>query len=146
MSLLDPHSKMSKSNPNPKSRILVTDEPEDIGKKIMAAVTDSFSGVSYDPIDRPGVSNLLLLLSHFDVAGRTPLELAGTLDGIGLRDFKIKVADSVITNLSRIRTKFHEVLAEDDGKYLDSIADRGARRARANAEETMTLVRNSVGF
>ena len=146
MSLQDPLSKMSKSNPNPKSRILITDEAEDIGRKIMAAVTDSTNSVSYDPVTRPGVSNLLLLLSHFDKAGRTPSELASTFTGIGLKDFKATVADAIIKNLSSIRTRFQEVLSEGGGKYLDQIADKGAEKARRNAEETMTLVRGSVGF
>merc|ERR1711939_99457 len=64
MSLTDPVKKMSKSDPNPKSRILLTDSNEVIRSKIKSAMTDSFDGISYEPERRPGVSNLLDIYYH----------------------------------------------------------------------------------
>ncbi|KAI9661668.1 MAG: Tryptophan--tRNA ligase, mitochondrial [Bathelium mastoideum] len=64
MSLTEPHLKMSKSHANPKSRILITDGCEEIEKKIKGALTDSVSGISYDLVERPGVSNLLDIMFH----------------------------------------------------------------------------------
>ncbi len=45
MSLNDPHKKMSKSNPNPKSYISMLDDEATIRKKIKSAVTDTESSI-----------------------------------------------------------------------------------------------------
>ena len=58
-SLVDPNSKMSKSDPNPNGYILLMDKPEDIMRKFKRAVTDSDSRIIFDPQNKPGVSNLL---------------------------------------------------------------------------------------
>ncbi|KAG8737961.1 Tryptophan--tRNA ligase, mitochondrial, partial [Ceratobasidium sp. 428] len=62
LSLRDPTQKMSKSSPNPASRILLTDPAETIEKKVRSAVTDSERGVTFDLTARPGVANLLTIL------------------------------------------------------------------------------------
>jgi tryptophanyl-tRNA synthetase len=146
MSLQDPASKMSKSSANPKSRILITDEPGDINRKVKAALTDMVDGISFDPIARPGVSNLLQLWAHFDRKQRSPQELATSHANLSFRDFKSKVADAIIEGVDGIRKRYYEVLNQDNGQYLDMVASKGAEKARANAEETMVLVREAVGF
>ncbi|KAF8319437.1 Nucleotidylyl transferase [Clavulina sp. PMI_390] len=62
LSLRDPIQKMSKSAKDPKSRILLSDSRDEIARKIRKAVTDSETTISYDPIHRPGISNLLRIL------------------------------------------------------------------------------------
>lgn len=62
-SLRDPAKKMSKSDQEIKSRIMLTDRPEQIIEKIKKAITDFTSAVTYDPINRPGVSNLIFIHS-----------------------------------------------------------------------------------
>lgn len=96
MSLQSPSSKMSKSDPNPASRILLTDSPSQIRKKILSALTDSTNAVTYDPISRPGVSNLLSLLSLFE--NKKPEELAAKMasQGAKLKDLKERVAEGVV--------------------------------------------------
>ncbi|KAI0480780.1 putative tryptophanyl-tRNA synthetase [Xylariaceae sp. FL0804] len=64
MSLQRPESKMSKSTPNESERILITATPEEIHRRIRHAVTDSDNRVTYDPVGRPGVANLLELLAQ----------------------------------------------------------------------------------
>ena len=55
---------MSKSDPVATSCVYVTDSPEDIQFKIRKATTDSIQGsIYYDPIERPGVSNLINIVS-----------------------------------------------------------------------------------
>ena len=61
MSLQDPTKKMSKSDDNPNSYILIMDPPEVIRKKISRAVTDSIGVVNYTD-EQPGVKNLLDIL------------------------------------------------------------------------------------
>ena len=62
LSLREPSQKMSKSSVNPKSRILLSDGKDEIEMKIRKAVTDSDTHISYDPMRRPGISNLLTIL------------------------------------------------------------------------------------
>ena len=65
MSLKDPTSKMSKSDPSEASRVLMLDDPDTIIKKIGRAVTDSGTDIRYDWEGKPGISNLLEMLSLF---------------------------------------------------------------------------------
>lgn len=62
-SLRNPLNKMSKSDPDPRSRINLCDSPEEILLKCKKAVTDCTSAVEYDPEKRPGISNLLVIHS-----------------------------------------------------------------------------------
>ena len=146
MSLIDPAQKMSKSAVNPKSRILITDTPEQISKKIMGAKTDDINSPSFDPIERPGVANLLSLLSHFDAEGRSAADLGVVHSNLDMRGFKSVVADAVSNAISHIGVKYHKILQQDEGKYIDHVERQGGLKARANAEETMALVKEAIGF
>ncbi|KAL2753825.1 hypothetical protein ACRALDRAFT_1064965 [Sodiomyces alcalophilus JCM 7366] len=146
MSLQQPAKKMSKSDVDPKSCILITDTPEEIRRKVMAALTDSMNFVSFDPDARPGVSNLLGILSIFDSSGRDPAQLAKVLENRSLMDLKQLVTDAAISGLQGIRQRYIGFLSADEGKYIDWVEAEGARRARENAEETMVLVRQATGL
>ena len=143
---MDPAQKMSKSAVNPKSRILITDTPEQITKKIMGAKTDNINAPSWDPVERPGVSNLLSLLSHFDPEGRTAAELGSAHSNLDIRGFKTVVADTVANAIGHIGVRYQEILKEDDGKYIDHVEREGGVMAKANANETMALVKEALGF
>ncbi len=146
MSLTNPLKKMSKSDPSPSSRILITDPPELIYKKLTTAVTDSMNSVSWDPVNRPGVSNLLTLLSAFDGEGRTPEVLGGVYGtGMGLGGFKKLVGEVVGEGLRGVREGYEMVSREGEG-YLLEVERRGARVAGENAESTMVEVREAVGL
>ncbi|KAI9810949.1 MAG: mitochondrial 37S ribosomal protein rsm10 [Pycnora praestabilis] len=137
---------MSKSHEDPRSRILLTEEPEEIVRKIRLALTDSIVGISYDPLRRPGVSNLLEIMAHFGNGSRTCQELAHECNTLTMRQFKEKVADCIVSNLSGIRSEYYKILRADGGRFLDDVAEKGAKKARINAEVTMALVREAVGF
>jgi len=146
MSLQEPHLKMSKSHSDPRSRILITDTPEAIYTKVMAALTDSTNSVSYDPKSRMGVSNLLQLLSHFNTKGRSPQDLESEYATLGLGQFKKMVSETIMKRLAPIKTKYEQVLAEDGGKYIDHVARQGAVKAGESANATIALVREAVGL
>lgn len=137
---------MSKSHSDPRSRILITDDPPAIHKKIMAALTDSTNSVSYDPQYRPGVSNLLEVLSHFDAEGRSPESLGTAHADLGLGAFKKLVGETISEKLEPIRMRYEKLIGEDKGGYLDQVEKEGARKARESADETMALVREAVGL
>lgn len=161
MSLTDPTKKMSKSDANAASRVLITDPEADIRKKIMRAVTDSQSGfVSYDPAARPGVSNLLEMLAILEGGGgggvrvrrggesRTPEEVARGFEGAQhpLKALKERTADVVVAELRDVRERYLELMGDNDGKALDDLEAIGAEKARASADATMKLVKEAVGF
>ncbi|KAL7423013.1 Tryptophan--tRNA ligase, mitochondrial [Cryptotrichosporon argae] len=142
LSLRDPSSKMSKSAPNPASRISITDAPSMIRQKLRGAVTDSLPGVSYDPVTRPGVANLLSIWSALD--GREPGALAAEAEGWGMGRLKDAVADVVVAALEGVRSEY-ERISKDDA-YLSAVAAQGRARAREKAAETMDEVRRVVGL
>lgn len=139
---------MSKSDTDPRSRILLTDPAEDIRKKIMAAKTDSTNAVSYDRAGRPGVSNLLELWASFDPERRRPEVLAEEMSEgkANLKDLKTKVADVLVGEIPAIGERYREFLEKDGGRYLDAVEERGAEVARRSAEGTMEVVRRAVGL
>jgi tryptophanyl-tRNA synthetase len=113
--------------------------------KIKFALTDSDPVISYDPIHRPGVSNLIEILSQFDSDGQSCEELALEHRSSSIRSLKEYVANTVSGHLRSIREKYFSLI-EDKSDYLDSVADLGARDARSNANLTMRLVRVAVGL
>ncbi len=144
MSLTDPSKKMSKSDPSDKSRILVTDAPDVIARKIRVAVTDSNDSVSYDPDARPGVSNLISILAGFDPLGRHPAQLAEKMEGYKVQDLKQAVTDVLCSELAGIREGYHKFLPQ--AAELEAFARAGADKARASAGKTMEAVYQAVGF
>ena len=151
MSLKEPHLKMSKSHADPRSRILLTDTPEEIHQKVKVALTDSEPLITYDPTRRPGVSNLIEILGYAEGNGRAFEEIAVEHENTSLRVFKEHVAGMVVTHLQPIRERYLELVGNNDGnskgnKYLDDVATAGAEKARTNAETTMTKVREAVGL
>lgn len=140
MSLQDPTSKMSKSDPNPSSRILLTDTPDAIAQKVKTAVTDSDRYVRYDWEEKPGISNLLELASI--LGGRSIDELAAEYYESGYGAFKAAASEAIIAGLEPIRTRFAEL---DDAEVAEMMRRNGAV-ARERAESEMVSVRAKVGL
>lgn len=147
MSLQQPTQKMSKSHTDPRSRILITDSPDEIRKKITSALTDMTNAVSYDPVNRPGVSNLLQLLSLLEDDGRRgPAELAGELAGANLKMLKDRVGDAAVRSMEGVRERYYDFMQKDGGKFLDEVQEVGAAKARESAAKTMEIVRSAMGI
>jgi tryptophanyl-tRNA synthetase len=140
MSLQDPTSKMSKSDPDPNSRILLVDEPDLIRKKIKTAVTDSDRYVRYDWDEKPGISNLLELFSVF--SGRRIDDVVSEYHESGYGGFKAAVAEAVVEGLAPIRSRF-EALADAD---VTEIMERGREVAAQRAEREMQSIKARVGL
>jgi tryptophanyl-tRNA synthetase len=146
MSLTDPTKKMSKSDPKPKSRILITDSRGDIHNKLKTALTDSIEGVTYDRQNRPGVTNLVDLMYHFnDSIAASPEELANDLRELSMRALKEKVTDTVDVGIRDIRGRYEALMGENEQQLIQHAED-GARRAGDIAEETMKKVRSAMGM
>ncbi|KAL5406508.1 hypothetical protein PMIN06_002794 [Paraphaeosphaeria minitans] len=117
MSLQDPTKKMSKSDPDERSRILITDTREQIQAKFKAALTDSTPGISYDRELRPGVSNLLDIMYYMDQSKyESPEAIARDFADVSMRALKEEVATAVADHLDPIRERYKEQMArsQDD--------------------------------
>jgi tryptophanyl-tRNA synthetase len=141
MSLQEPEKKMSKSDTNQKSFILVTEDPNIIAKKIKSAVTDSEAAVYYSE-DKPGVSNLMTIYRAF--TGKSFEEIEHEFAGRGYGDFKLAVGEACADGLAPVRDEFARLIA--DKAYLEEVMKRGADEARYYATEMMSKVRRKIGF
>jgi tryptophanyl-tRNA synthetase len=140
MSIAEPSAKMSKSDPNPKSRINLIDSPDVIVKRIKSAKTDSEPTVRYDRDAKPGISNLLEIMSAS--TGRSIDELVEEYADGGYGTFKLAVADALIETLAPIRERY-EALADGD---VAKVLAAGGERAVAQAEEYQREVLAAIGL
>ena len=142
MSLNDPASKMSKSNPE--GCVALMDSPEDVMRKFKRAVTDSDTErcVRYAPGEKPGVSNLIQI--YASAVGKSYEEVEREFDGLGYGRFKPAVGEAVVELLRPIREETDRLLA--DKAYLEGVYRAGAERASRTAEKTLRKVYKKVGF
>jgi tryptophanyl-tRNA synthetase len=141
LDLQDPSSKMSKSLPDAGTLNLV-DEPDVLAKKIKRAVTDAGNEIRFDPADKPGVSNLLAILS---AVTETPIPaLEADFAGQGYGALKSAVADAVVAFAEPFAKRLTELLA--DPAEIDRVLASGAERARPVAARTVREVFDRVGF
>lgn len=144
MSLQDPTKKMSKSDDNPKNVIRILEEPKSILKKIKSAVTDSEDppSVKFDRENKPGVSNLLELMSA--ATGKEIPELVAHFEGSMYGNFKAEVGEAVVAMLEPIQKRYHEI--RSDEAYMHEVFKKGAERASERAEKTLKEVYEKIGY
>ncbi len=141
MSLQEPTQKMSKSDPNENSYILMLDPIDKIVKKVKRAVTDSGSEVKRGE-GKEGVENLMSIYSS--MTGRTMDEIELEFEGKGYGDFKSAVAEAVVETLRPIQEEHTRLINSKD--YLETIYKRGAEQANYTARKTISKVYRKVGF
>ena len=141
MSLQDPTKKMSKSDPLEKASIFLLDPENVIRKKIASSVTDSDGVIKFDPINKPGISNLLTIYSCS--TGKSIDELVEQYKNSGYGDFKKDVADAVINLLMPIQEKYNYYL---NSKELDEILDNGRDKATYFARKTLSKMKRKMGI
>ena len=140
MDLQDPTSKMSKSAETENGIVYLLDDNSVIEKKFKRAVTDSDGVVAYDRANKPGVSNLLDILS---AATGTPAEqLAESYSQYG--PLKKDTGDAVIALVDPIRTRYHELMS-DKGE-LARLLKIGNQRAREVAAQTLDRAHRAIGL
>ena len=140
--LQNPASKMSKSGESPAGIVWLLDEPSTTAKKFKSAVTDDDRTIAFDPATKPGVSNLLSILSV--MSGASIHSLVDDYQGKGYGDLKKDVADAVVSVFEPIRTRALELL--DDPAELDRVLAGNAERANIIAEATLSRVYDRIGF
>jgi tryptophanyl-tRNA synthetase len=142
MDLQDPAKKMSTTGGTAQGTVLVLDPPDVIRKKLKTAVTDSGREVRYAPDEKPGVSNLVEILSV--VAGRPIPEIEASYDGRGYGDLKADVGEAIVEALEPVQARYAELRA-DEGE-LRRLLRIGAEKAAAAAEPTLRAMYDRMGF
>jgi len=140
MDLQRPDDKMSKTADADNGLVMMLEDPKSIEKKFKRAVTDSEDSVHYDVESKPGVSNLLSIMSA--VTGKSPQDVAESYTQYGA--LKIDAAEAVIALLRPIQQRFDE-LAADPGETI-RLLRLGADKAREVAVPVYERARANIGF
>lgn len=144
MSLQDPTKKMSKSDDNVNNFVGLLEDPKKITKKIKRAVTDSDeqARIYFDTKEKPGVSNLLSLLSC--ATGASVESLVPSYEDKMYGHLKSDVADAIVALIEPIQDKYHRLRA--DQTELDRIMHEGSEKASQRAAVTLANAYEAVGF
>jgi tryptophanyl-tRNA synthetase len=140
MSLADPTKKMSKSDEESDAGcVMLMDDADAVRRKFKRAVTDSGTEISFDT-DRPAINNLLTIYQL--LTNETPDEIEQHFVGKGYAQLKEQLAE--VTN-NFLKPFQERVRAFDDAK-LDDVLARGAERAAAIAESTLSKAKENMGL
>lgn len=141
MSLVDPTKKMSKSDPNPKAYISLLDDINIIKKKIKSAVTDSDGIIKYDTENKPGISNLITIVSA--ITGKSIEEIVEEYKDSNYQTFKEDVANIVVNEIKPIQEKYNELI---NSSLIDEVLDEGRDYANYLANKKINKVYNKIGL
>jgi tryptophanyl-tRNA synthetase len=140
--LQEPERLMSTTRGAPQGVVRMVDEPDVIRKKFKTAVTDSEKEIRHAPEAKPGISNLLEIMS---VATDEPVAaLEGRYDGAGYGQFKEDVGEAVVELLAPIQERYRELRADE--RELQRLLAVGAEKARRASEPTLEAMYERMGF
>jgi len=140
--LQEPERLMSTTRGAPQGVVRVLDPPDVVRKKFKTAVTDSGTDVRYAPDDKPGISNLLEIMSV--ATGDDISKLEARYDGGGYGRFKDEVAEAVVELFTPVRARYEELRADES--QLKTLLARGAEKARESSAPTLETMYERMGF
>ncbi len=141
MDLQEPTRRMSTSESTDLGLVRVLDPPDQVRRKLRAAVTDSGREVVRSPM-KPGITNLIEIMSA--ATGEAPEQIEARYDGTGYGAFKEDVGEAVVELLDPVRLRYGEL--RGDLEVLRGILGKGAEKAHAIAAETLAAAYERVGF
>ena len=141
MDLVDPSKKMSKTEENSKGVVGLLDDINVARKKIMGATTDSEMNVRFDPINKPGISNLINIYASLTDMSIRDIEEKFVNSNYG--EFKRAVADVVCEFLMSIQEKYRNII--DSGK-LDDVLNEGANKVREISKKKFEDMKEKIGL
>jgi tryptophanyl-tRNA synthetase len=142
MDLQEPSNKMSTTGGNPQGTVLVLDPPDTIRKKFKTAVTDSGREIRYEPDAKPGVSNLIEILSV--TTDHSIADVEASYDGRGYGDLKTDVGEAVVELFAPVQQRYAELRADE--AELRRLLRMGADKARETSAPTLRLMYERMGF
>ncbi|MDR2267159.1 MAG: tryptophan--tRNA ligase [Christensenellaceae bacterium] len=140
--LQTPTAKMGKSDADPDNAVSIIDEPDVIMRKFRKAVTDCDRKVKFDLSEKPGISNLLTIMSA--LTGTPICELENDFANADYKTFKEAVGSVVVESFKPVRENYARYIS--DKSHLQQIASLGAERASYEAEKTLTKVKRRIGL
>lgn len=141
MSLSHPEKKMSKSEHDLKGTIYFKDTPEQIRKKVMSAVTDTVGKVQYDPINQPGISNLLSIVAALRNTSIKVIE--DEVKDFQYGAFKKLVADTIIEEFAPIQERYQQIIKDN---LIRVVLEEGAAKAKIKADRKLSQVQQAIGL
>jgi len=142
MDLQEPTKKMSTTGGTPQGTVLVLDDADTIRKKFKIAVTDSGREIRYLPDEKPGVSNLIEILSV--ASGRAIPDVEADYEGKGYGDLKADVGEAVVELFRPVQQRYAELRADEP--ELRRLLQIGADKARATSAPTLHQMYERMGF
>jgi len=142
MDLQEPTKKMSTTGGTPQGTVLVLDDADTIRKKFKTAVTDSGREIRYLPDEKPGVSNLIEILSV--ASGRAIPDVEADYEGKGYGDLKADVGEAVVELFRPVQKRYAELRADEP--ELRRLLQIGADKARATSAPTLHQMYERMGF
>jgi tryptophanyl-tRNA synthetase len=142
MDLQEPENRMSTTRGTPQGTVRMLDEPDVIRKKFKTAVTDSGTDVRHDREQKPGITNLLEIMS---VATGEPIpELEARYDGSGYGRFKEDVGEAIVQLFVPIQRRYEELRADE--AQLHALLAHGAEKAREVSTPMLEQIFERMGF
>lgn len=141
-SLQDSTKKMSKSEGNSRSRILINDTRQEIDEKCAKALSDMQASITYEPEKRPAISNLVTLYSY--AAGLSIDEVIQECTDLDTKGFKARLGEKIDAHIAPIRERYEILLQKP--RTIQDILMFGTQRAEEKARETMQQLREFLGF
>jgi len=142
MDLQEPTNKMATTGGTAQGTVLIADPPDVIRKKFKTAVTDSGTDVRHDRDAKPGVSNLIEIMSV--ATGDSISEIEARYDGGGYGKFKEDVGEAVVRLLAPIRERYEALRADE--QELQRLLGVGAEKARKESHPTLERMYEVMGF
>ncbi|MCQ2578527.1 MAG: tryptophan--tRNA ligase [Treponema sp.] len=136
---LDGTQKMSKSRNN---TIMLCWDEDQTAKAIKKAQTDSDRNITYDPVNRPAVANLLMLISL--CTGEEPSAIAARIGDGGGGMLKSTLTEVMNEKLRPLRAERRRL--EQDPEYIRKVLLKGAGQAREIGMKTLEEVRHVMNM
>jgi tryptophanyl-tRNA synthetase len=140
--LQEPERAMSTTLGAEQGVVRLVDEPDVVRRKFKTAVTDSGRDVRHDPTEKPGISNLIEILSV--ATGDSIAEIESRYDGAGYGQFKEDVGEAVVQLLGPIQQRYRELRSDD--AELQRLLAVGAEKAREASAPTLEAMYDRIGF
>lgn len=140
-SLQDPTVKMSKSDKSEKGIIYLLDDVKVAAKKIMSAVTDSINKIQFDPINQPGIANLITIYSA--LTNESIEAVCEKFKDAQYGTFKRAVAEVVVNFLTELQQKYQKIV---NSSLIDDILNNGSKRANQLATQKLKSVQQAIGL
>ncbi|POW11812.1 hypothetical protein PSTT_04988 [Puccinia striiformis] len=142
LNLRNPTMKMSKSNPNELTKILITDTPEMIQKKVKSAVTDSIESIRYDPENRPGIGNLIDI--YQSISGQDINQVQKRFHNKSVVDLKSELIDILVEHFKLFNLEFSKLI--NSRQDVEKIFQDGSLKAASVANLTLNQVKKLIGL